>query len=222
MDYEVAPQSGITLRCCEFGGVTDWYQSTGYRELGRFQNLDYNRFSKNFKGLSPLSDIRARILPAPSPPPLHPYHAATPPPLHHGRSRCLSTTVTTTNATTTAATAAAFPATAAAAVVAGCGWQFGYHRHDGAYKSPRSRAVRRQTTIVVAVERRYNQHSRTLWCRAVMEQPLVKHRGGQPPKTTTVVAAKPTTATTAAPWLCRACGGAFGFVDNNPFRGVWI
>nr|GEZ77991.1 ribonuclease H-like domain-containing protein [Tanacetum cinerariifolium] len=46
MDYEVAPQSGIPLRCCEFGGVTDWYQSTGYRELGRFQNLDYNHFSK--------------------------------------------------------------------------------------------------------------------------------------------------------------------------------
>nr|GEZ61681.1 hypothetical protein [Tanacetum cinerariifolium] len=60
------PQSGIPLRCCEFGGVIDWYQSTGYRELGRFQNLDYNHFSKNFKSLSPLSDIRTRILPGPS------------------------------------------------------------------------------------------------------------------------------------------------------------
>ncbi|GKB21946.1 hypothetical protein Tco_0855869 [Tanacetum coccineum] len=27
--------SGIPLRCCDFEGVTDWYQSTGYRELGR-------------------------------------------------------------------------------------------------------------------------------------------------------------------------------------------
>nr|GEU43282.1 hypothetical protein [Tanacetum cinerariifolium] len=33
MDYEVAPQSGIPLRC-DFEGVTDWYQSTCYRELG--------------------------------------------------------------------------------------------------------------------------------------------------------------------------------------------
>nr|GFB45166.1 hypothetical protein [Tanacetum cinerariifolium] len=61
-------------------------------------------------------------------------------------------------------------------------------------------AVRRQTTIMVAVERRYSHHSSTMWCRAVMAQPLVKHRGGQPPKTTTVVAAEPTTATTATPW----------------------
>nr|GEV74922.1 hypothetical protein [Tanacetum cinerariifolium] len=45
-------------------------------------------------------------------------------------------------------------------------------------------AVRRQTTIVVAVGRRYSHHSRTLWCRAVMAQPLVKHKGGQLPKTT--------------------------------------
>nr|GEV31896.1 retrovirus-related Pol polyprotein from transposon TNT 1-94 [Tanacetum cinerariifolium] len=34
MDYEVAPQSGIPLRCCDFRGVTDWYQSTSYSELG--------------------------------------------------------------------------------------------------------------------------------------------------------------------------------------------
>nr|GEW74745.1 hypothetical protein [Tanacetum cinerariifolium] len=61
-------------------------------------------------------------------------------------------------------------------------------------------AVRRQTTIVVAVGRRYSHHSHTLWCRAVMGQPLVKHRGGQPPKTTTVVAAEPTLNTTAAPY----------------------
>nr|GFB26203.1 hypothetical protein [Tanacetum cinerariifolium] len=45
-----------------------------------------------------------------------------------------------------------------------------------------------------------------LWCRAVMAQPLVKHRGGQPPKTTTVVAAEPTLTTTAAPWWWRGCG----------------
>nr|GEW09423.1 hypothetical protein [Tanacetum cinerariifolium] len=44
-------------------GVTEWYQSAGYRELGRFQNLDYNCFFENFKRLSPLSDIRARMLP---------------------------------------------------------------------------------------------------------------------------------------------------------------
>nr|GEW21765.1 hypothetical protein [Tanacetum cinerariifolium] len=67
-------------------------------------------------------------------------------------------------------------------------------------------AARRQTTIVVAVGRRYSHHCHTLWCRAVMTQPLVKHRGGQPPKTTAVVAAEPTIATTAAPWWCRACG----------------
>nr|GFA54660.1 hypothetical protein [Tanacetum cinerariifolium] len=33
------------------------------------------------------------------------------------------------------------------------------------------RAARRQTTIVVAVGRRYNHHSRTLWCQVVMTQP---------------------------------------------------
>nr|GFA46021.1 hypothetical protein [Tanacetum cinerariifolium] len=33
-------------------------------------------------------------------------------------------------------------------------------------------AARRQTTIVVAVGRRYSHHSCTLWCRAVMAQPL--------------------------------------------------
>nr|GEZ92425.1 hypothetical protein [Tanacetum cinerariifolium] len=70
----------------------------------------------------------------------------------------------------------------------------------------RRRTVRGQTTIVVAVGRQYSHHSRTLWCRAVMVQPLVKHRGGQPPKTTSVVATEPTTATTAAPSWCWACG----------------
>nr|GEW55709.1 hypothetical protein [Tanacetum cinerariifolium] len=76
-----------------------------------------------------------------------------------------------------------------------------------AYFSMHGGASRRQTTIVVAVGRRYSHHSRTMWCRAVMTQPLVKHRVGQLPKTTTVVAAEPTLTTTAAPWWCRACGG---------------
>nr|GFA04684.1 hypothetical protein [Tanacetum cinerariifolium] len=59
--------------------------------------------------------------------------------------------------------------------------------------------VRRQTTIVVAVERRYSHHSRTLWCRAVMVLPLGVSHSGQPPKTTAVVAAEPVENTTAAP-----------------------
>nr|GEW16033.1 alpha/beta hydrolases superfamily protein [Tanacetum cinerariifolium] len=66
-------------------------------------------------------------------------------------------------------------------------------------KLPISWAARRQTIIVVAVGRWYSHHSRTLWCRAVIAQLLVKHQGGQPPKTTTVVAAEPTLTTTAAP-----------------------
>nr|GFD11169.1 hypothetical protein [Tanacetum cinerariifolium] len=33
-------------------------------------------------------------------------------------------------------------------------------------------AVRRQTPIVVAVERWYSHHSRTMWCRALAAQPL--------------------------------------------------
>ncbi|GJY09873.1 putative ribonuclease H-like domain-containing protein [Tanacetum coccineum] len=52
---------------------------------------------------------------------------------------------------------------------------------------------------MVAVGRRYSHHSRTLWCRAVMAQPQMVSRGGQPPKTTTVVAAEPVETTTAAP-----------------------
>nr|GEU71764.1 hypothetical protein [Tanacetum cinerariifolium] len=35
-----APQSGIPLRLSHFGGVIDWYQSTGYRELGPSDELD--------------------------------------------------------------------------------------------------------------------------------------------------------------------------------------
>nr|GEU81208.1 hypothetical protein [Tanacetum cinerariifolium] len=107
-----------------------------------------------------------------------------------------------------------------AAAVVGCGWRIGHH-HRG--------AARRQTTIVVAVERRYSHHSRTMWCLAVMAQPLVKHRGDKPPKTTTVVAAEPTTTTTATPWWCRACGGDPPFIvmanpnpedPNTPNEGV--
>ena len=60
---EVAPQCYYSAALPDFGGVTDWYQSQGYRELGHFQNLDYNRFSKILKIFSPLSDIRARMLP---------------------------------------------------------------------------------------------------------------------------------------------------------------
>nr|GFA77929.1 zinc finger BED domain-containing protein RICESLEEPER 2-like [Tanacetum cinerariifolium] len=90
-------------------------------------------------------------------------------------------------------------------------------------KLPISWAVRRQTTIVVAVGRWYSHHGSTLWCRAVMAQPLVKHRGGQPPKTTTVVAAEPTT---AAPWWCRACGDFVTHLQTTEFEtfdvlGFW-
>nr|GEV27175.1 ribonuclease H-like domain-containing protein [Tanacetum cinerariifolium] len=81
--------------------------------------------------------------------------AATSSPLPHCHQL---TPLTPTTATTTTATAAAFPADAA--VVAGCGWKISHHRRG---------AVRHQTTIVVAVGRRY---SRTFWCRAVMAQPL--------------------------------------------------
>nr|GEZ11134.1 hypothetical protein [Tanacetum cinerariifolium] len=82
----------------------------------------------------------------------------------------------TTTAGTTA-TAAASPA--AAAAVAGCGRQKGRHRRGGAYKTSKflfifsmHGAVRRQTTIVVAVGRWYSHNSRTLWCWAC---------GGDPP-----------------------------------------
>nr|GEY53271.1 reverse transcriptase domain-containing protein [Tanacetum cinerariifolium] len=120
------------------------------------------------------------------------HHISTIPlPTPHAPTAAASHEFTTTAGTT--ATATAFPA--AVAHVAGCGWRIGRHR-----------AARRQTTIVVVVGRRYSHHGRTLWCRAVMAQPLVKHRGGQPPKTTTVVAAKPTTATTVGPWWCWAYG----------------
>nr|GEW69712.1 hypothetical protein [Tanacetum cinerariifolium] len=88
--------------------------------------------------------------PLPTPPSPH----ATDPPSPHP-------TVHAT-AATTAATTAAFPA--AAAAVSGCGRQHGCH-HRG--------AVRRKTTTMVAVRRRYSHHSRTLWCWAcgVMSSP---------------------------------------------------
>nr|GEU32919.1 hypothetical protein [Tanacetum cinerariifolium] len=106
----------------------------------------------------------------PSSPPSTPTTAAIPPPPAPQQQRRLSP--------------------AAAATMVGCGWRIGHHRRG---------AVRGQTTIVVAVGRWYNHHSRTLWCWAMMAQPLVKHRGGQPSKTTTMVAAEPTLTTTAAP-----------------------
>nr|GEV60899.1 hypothetical protein [Tanacetum cinerariifolium] len=149
-------------------------------------------------------------------PPPH-CHAATPPPLYHGNSRCLSTTVTTTNATTTAATTAAFPA----AAVAGCGWQIGYHRYGGAYKSPRS-----PLNMGCLPPNHHCGGGRTtvqppqpqlvvLGCDGATPS---EASGGQPPKTTTVVAAEPTTATTAAPWWCRACGGLSSKVGVFVFR----
>nr|GEU59687.1 hypothetical protein [Tanacetum cinerariifolium] len=58
-----------------------------------------------------------------------------------------------------------------------------------------------------------HHHSRTLWCRAVMAQPLGVSHSGQPPKTTDVVAAEPTLNITAAP-----CG--VGLVVNNHF--FWV
>nr|GEY91947.1 hypothetical protein [Tanacetum cinerariifolium] len=67
-------------------------------------------------------------------------------------------------------------------------------------------AVRCQTTIVVAVRRRYSHHSRTMWCRAVAAQPLRVPRCAQPFDATAVAATEPAVATTAAPWWCLACG----------------
>nr|GEX52130.1 putative ribonuclease H-like domain-containing protein [Tanacetum cinerariifolium] len=66
-----------------------------------------------------------------------------------------------------------------------------------------SRVVRRQTTIVVAVGRRYSHHSHTMWCRAMAAQPLRVPRCAQPFDATAVAATEPavaTTATTAVPW----------------------
>ncbi|GKB30075.1 hypothetical protein Tco_0869476, partial [Tanacetum coccineum] len=65
-------------------------------------------------------------------------------------------------------------------------------------------AVRRQTTIVVVVGRRYSHHSLTMWCRAMAAQPLGVPCCAQPLDATTVAAAEPalaTTTTTAAPCL---------------------
>ncbi|GJR15095.1 hypothetical protein Tco_0797747 [Tanacetum coccineum] len=76
-------------------------------------------------------------------------------------------------------------------------------------------AVRRQTTIVVAVGRRYSHHSRTMWCRAVAAQPLGVPRCAHSHDATAMAAAEPavaTTATTAAPWWCRADVGIPPFV----------
>nr|GEZ09610.1 hypothetical protein [Tanacetum cinerariifolium] len=104
-----------------------------------------------------------------------------------------------TYTTETTATAMAFPA--AVAAVVGCGWWISDH-HRG--------VVRPETTIVVAVGRRYSHHSHTMWCRAVAAQPLRVPRFAQPFDATAVVATEPavaTTATTAVPWWCWACGG---------------
>nr|GEW14613.1 hypothetical protein [Tanacetum cinerariifolium] len=150
-------------------------------------------------------------------------------------TRYHGTTITTK---TTAATAVTFPAVAA--TVAGCGWQNGHHRRGGANETfdflfvfsmhggyidcingifnlvlidlicCRIGAVRRQTTTVVAVRRRYNHHSRTMWCRAKAVQSLRVPHCAQPFDATAVAATEPavaTTATTAAPWWCWACGG---------------
>ncbi|GJS32464.1 putative reverse transcriptase domain-containing protein [Tanacetum coccineum] len=54
--YEVAPQSGIPLRCYVFAGVTDWYQSTGYRELVRFNAIDGREYLELFCSQSVVHD----------------------------------------------------------------------------------------------------------------------------------------------------------------------
>nr|GEV33972.1 hypothetical protein [Tanacetum cinerariifolium] len=122
--------------------------------------------------------------------------------LHPAATSTYNTTTATTPPsvhdtadTTTTATAAAF-----LAVVVGCGWRIGHHRRG---------AARRQTTIVVAVGRSYSHHSRTMWCRAVAEQPLRVPHCAQPFDAIAMAATEPavaTTATTAAPWWCWACG----------------
>nr|GEV69054.1 hypothetical protein [Tanacetum cinerariifolium] len=79
-----------------------------------------------------------------------------------------------------------------------------------AYLSMHGGAVRRQTTIVVAVGRWYNHHSRTMWCRAMAAQPLRVPRCALPFDATVMAATKlamATTATIVAPWWCWACGG---------------
>ncbi|GJY67294.1 hypothetical protein Tco_0469532 [Tanacetum coccineum] len=82
-------------------------------------------------------------------------------------------------------TTVTFVLSAIAAAVAGYGWRIGHHSCDEPPIEPPNilaflpRAVRRQTTIVVAVKRRYTHHSRTLWCRAVMAQPHGMSRVGR-------------------------------------------
>nr|GEX97111.1 hypothetical protein [Tanacetum cinerariifolium] len=63
-----------------------------------------------------------------------------------------------------------------------------------------------------------HHHSRTLWCRAMMAQPLGVSHSGQPPKTTDVVAAEPTLNTTAAP---SGVGLVVVFMLMLAWMGVW-
>nr|GFA78982.1 hypothetical protein [Tanacetum cinerariifolium] len=134
------------------------------------------------RSIQPSTTISAA---APPPSPTHLYSRH-----QHGSSHHVTTTSTTPSSTTTTA---GTTATAAAFQPLPPPWR----AMDGGLAttamvelinlpiSPLG-AARRQTTIVVAVGRQYSHHGHTLWCRAVMAQPLVKHRGGQPPKTTAV------------------------------------
>ncbi|GJU59836.1 putative RNA-directed DNA polymerase [Tanacetum coccineum] len=56
---KVSPTRGVRRFGIKGKLSLDWYQSPGYRELGRFQNLDYNCFSK-LRVFHRLSDIRVR------------------------------------------------------------------------------------------------------------------------------------------------------------------
>ena len=57
MNYEVTPK--LVFRCVvNFGGVIEWYQSISYREIGHFQNLNYNWFSKRKKNLKSFTIVR--------------------------------------------------------------------------------------------------------------------------------------------------------------------
>nr|GEW47264.1 ribonuclease H-like domain-containing protein [Tanacetum cinerariifolium] len=106
-----APQSGIPLRCCDFGGVTDWYQSTGYRELApsspHHPTVHTTRLHPRRRHQPPLTAVPL--------PPAPPFLSAIS--RHHTTSTTANNhhpiTRTNTTATTTAATVAAFPAAAA-------------------------------------------------------------------------------------------------------------